>query len=367
MNDFEKIEHLLLSKKFEELSPTEVKEVNGYFESATDYNDMRDTLMQVKSTLAADKLLVKPNVELKEKLLQQFDKTYTQKSGGGSLGKSRPFYKNVAFQWSAAASVVIIISVSIFGYIQNMNGKKSDGMAVNYEAKKDGAPSEESTISTGETPIGTATEKETDGKNRVTTVNPEYIGDSRNEDETEKPKLYGNFYTTESEVGEGEVGNSQNGPVKDNDIITFSSTRDDNTTLGGYVNTTIDTKEEKKDDANYYFNDKIITNANRQNEDLKGQDKNLELNTTIPVQNQGMTNTTIDYKKKANKREYWSKNKNKNKPKKDQTANVGMENANVPQSTDSNKVKLDSINIDSNKNLLEKNGDIQMQDNKKED
>src|SRR5688572_4771001 len=114
MKDFEKIEHLLLSKKYEELSPAEVKEVTGYFENAVDYNDMRDTLMQVKSTLATDKLLVKPNVDLKEKLLQKFEQTYTTQPG-----KSKPFYKTMGFQWSAAASVVIILSISIFSYINS--------------------------------------------------------------------------------------------------------------------------------------------------------------------------------------------------------------------------------------------------------
>src|SRR5687768_9103089 len=133
MNDFEKIEHLLLSKKFEELSTSEMKEVQEYFENATDYNDMRDTLMQVKSTLAADKLLIKPSVELKEKLLQQFDKTYP-KGGTKTGGKTRPFYKTLAFQWSAAASVVVIITLSAVSYINNMNGmQKSKEMAINNE------------------------------------------------------------------------------------------------------------------------------------------------------------------------------------------------------------------------------------------
>ena len=129
MNDFEKIEHLLLSKKFEELNPSEVKEVQGYFENATDYNDMRDTLMQVKSTLAADKLLIKPSVDLKEKLLQQFENTYA-KNENKKTGKTRPFYKTIAFQWSAAASVVIFLSIGTVYFFNNAMGKKKE-MAIN--------------------------------------------------------------------------------------------------------------------------------------------------------------------------------------------------------------------------------------------
>jgi hypothetical protein len=378
MNDFEKIEHLLLSKKFEELSPTEVKEVADYFENSMDYNDMRDTLMQVKSTLATDKILIKPNVELKEKLLQQFENTYSKQTN--TTGKTKPFYKNIVVQWSAAASVILILSLSIFSYIHDMKGKTSDGMAVNYTAH----PNEEkpATVNTMEVATDSVVanvpasieEQKSYEKSKITTLEP--IGNNRrNEDESEKPIMYGNYYTTETEVGEGslERNDEKNRP---NDVGFFSSDRNgngyDNTTLG-LTNTTLDVKkEESKDDANYQFNGKINTDLDKGNDQLKGNEgKNMELNTTIPMNQNIGTNTTVDYNKQVTtkSRDYWSKKKN-NKSKvsnkdQDQKTLGGMTQA--EQKTDSTKVSMDTLKIDSNKNLLENKGDMQMQDNKKDE
>jgi len=357
MNDFEKIEHLLLRKKFEELSPTEVKEVNGYFENANDYNDMRDTLMQVKSTLAADKILIKPNVELKEKLLQQFDKTYTNQIS--TAGKTRPFYKNIAFQWSAAASVVIIISISIFGYINNMSGKKSDEMAINYKSNKN-SPVEETSISSGETSTVTGTTgTETDGEERVIIVNPDSRNEEMSNDESDKKEVYKNFFVTEKDVNKGESEDITNAPVttnSENNILQEGYI--DNTTLRG-VNTNV-SKEEKKDA------DRVLTNAYRDDIGDKIQDKSMELKTTIPTNSQSQTygNTTLISKDQntTNKKDYWGKKKNKNKTKTDSNKN-NLGNGGLAK--DSVITKADSLKLDSNKNILENKDSIQMDENQK--
>lgn len=368
MNDFEKIEHLLLSKKFEELNPAEVKEVNGYFENAGDYNDMRETLMQVKSTLAADKLLIKPNVELKEKLLQQFDKTYTNQTS--AAGKTRPFYKNIGFQWAAAASVVIIISVSIFGYINNMGGQKSNEMAINNDSKPSPTSIDEESGSTGEDHSNTGTlTTETEGKEKVTVVNPDVTFSSKRDEESDKKGVYGNIFTTEKELNEGESEDISNIPIGSNN--TNDLLQDgfgDNTTLGGMNTNTNVSKEEKKDA------DRVLTNAYRDENSYKQEDtKNMELNTTIQTnsQSQNMGNTTqlVNKDQTTNKKDYWGKKKiNKNKTKTDSNkGNLGIENSNLTNGKDSVLTRADSLKLDSNKNIMENKGDIQMQDNKKDE
>jgi hypothetical protein len=361
MNDFEKIEHLLLSKKFEELSPTEVKEVNDYFENANDYNDMRDTLMQVKSTLAADKLLIKPNVDLKEKLLQQFEQTYSNQNS--TAGKTRPFYKKVGFQWSAAASVVIIISLSIFGYINNLGGNKSDEMAVNYKSKQT-VPAEETSISSGETEHGTGNTT-TDGKEKVIVVNPDVISDESNIDESDRKRVYGNYFVQEKEVTEGESNEMNNAPVTTNTEDNILKNGFGDNTVGG-MNT--NTNEEKKDA------DKVLTNAYRDENVYKKEDtKTMEINTTIPTnsQSQNLGNTQMVNKDQlVDKKDYWGKKKNSNKNKTKTDSNkgkLGTENADLTNGKDSVLTRADSLRLDSNQKIMNYNGNIQMDDNKKKD
>jgi hypothetical protein len=344
MNDFEKIEHLLLNKKFEELNPTEMREVQGYFENATDYNDMRETLMQVKSTLAADKLLIKPNVDLKEKLLQQFENTYSNVTPKAA-GKTRPFYRKMAFQWSAAASIVVILTLSAVTYVNNMNSHSKE-MAINYDKpQKQDAPLEEKSM-----PNGTLTADSTS----VTNSNPERkenLGDQpvvgstttfgSNSDEAEKDKgtILSNKSTNENKILEGELKNTENNPT---DLL--SKDADDNTT--------IDTRErskteEKRDDANYYYN-----GALKDKEDKKQEINNIPVNTTV---NEVKSNTTKDYYTRKKQKNTDQNQGDKIAVQKENTDNInlgGYMSVNQMVQTekkDSNKVKLDSLNMDSNK------------------
>lgn len=146
MKDFEKIENLLLSKKYEELSPPELREVEAYFESEAEYTDMRQTLMQVKDTLAEDKTLIVPSVELKENLLKKFEETHTKSSA--ATGKTRPFYRTVWFQTAAAASVIIVIGLGIFNSMNNLDkGPQEKDMALNKDQnEREESPARDNTL-----------------------------------------------------------------------------------------------------------------------------------------------------------------------------------------------------------------------------
>lgn len=336
MNDFEKIEHLLLHKKYDELNSSELKEVKEYFENATDYNDMRDTLMQVKSTLAADKLYIKPSVELKEKLLKQFENTYTNQNEK-ITGKKRPFYKSIAFQWSAAASIVVLLSISAVSFFNNLN-KNDKEMAVNY--KKDNTTisptttDEELPGSTVETGTNNIPGSEiSDGEIREENTELEKPVISNNTDiDNNKPKVYGNFSATEDKILE-----SENAPELD----------DNEGTINNRNNTTIDDSKDIKGDT------------------YKEELKSNESNTTIPLKavNEKKVNTTKFNNKDKKKDE-------SNKQDNDKIELGGYMSVNqMVQSDkkDSLKLNMDSLFMDSNKmDNRSRDAKIQMDERKKD-
>ncbi len=312
MNDFEKIEHLLLHKKHEELNSSELKEVKEYFENATDYNDMRDTLMQVKSTLATDKLLIKPSVELKEKLLQQFENTYTSQNEKNN-GKKRPFYRTIAFQWSAAASVIILLSFSAITYFNNLN-KSDKEMAVNY--KKGNSNSSPSSVDEEET--ANNTEVSTGSSPDVTIANGEKrdemteyekpVISTNSQDEKGKSNVFGNISVNEDIIKEGDAINTENAPeyYRDNTTIDDSKLNneekvkdgieDKNRTKTYESNTNIPVNEKKKVNPN-----KNTTLTKNKKEDSINNDKDemnlggyMSVNQMVQTVKTDSTNTALD-------------------------------------------------------------------------
>jgi hypothetical protein len=351
MNDFEKIEHLLLSKKFEELNPSELKEVQGYFENATEYSDMRETLMQVKSTLAADKLLIKPSVDLKEKLLQQFENTH----GNKTAGKTRPFYRKMAFQWSAAASIVILLTLSTVAYFNNMNGAaKSKEMAVNYEKKSDdGTPSSEKSNMNSDLTIAPAdstatTTGITTGENRNGFVQDAQVGSTTMDAEEDKNVTFGNISTTEETVKESDVNHQSIiiNPDLDNKDESNKPVMKDNTTLDTKTRTE---NEGARDDANDQYNNKL-----KGKEESKVLENSINNANTVKTVNEKNTNTdTKDYWQRKKQNPNKTKD-NKGEGNKEATEDIqlgGYMSVNQMVQTDkrdSLKANVDSLQIDSN-------------------
>jgi len=339
MNDFEKIEHLLLHKKYEELSSSELKEVQEYFENAIDYNDMRTTLMQVKTTLATDKVLIKPSVDLKEKLLKQFENTYTNQN---TISKKRPFYRTIAFQWSAAASVVVLLSISAITYFNSLN-KTDKEMAVNYKKDKSTVSptttDEETPNGIAETGNNGAPELEvSDGK--LQDINPEekkpVIGSNSNEQEN-KSRVFGNFSTTEDVINESKTYDSENAPVLDMDEKIIN--RD---------NSTLDDAKDKNGDG------------------FKKENKLYETNTTIPVK------TGNEKKNSTTKASNLSKKKKNDLTNKDNDeiqlgGYMSVNQMAQTEKSDSTRSALDSLRLDSNQmNKNSRDAKIEMDERKKD-
>lgn len=352
--DFETIEHLLLNKRFEELNPAEVKEVSSYFEGASEYNDMRETLIQVKSTLASDKLLIKPNVELKEKLLQKFENTYTN-TKPHSGANVRPFYKNIKFQWAAAASVMLLLTLSIFLYVNNLQTKGNDDMALNYDAKQD----KPETV-TGENSPGAGEEDLSDGEASKPVGNstmPEEVTISTEEERIST--MDDNQKGSTTKLGES----STHAPATDNSEIKLEG----NTSFGNETRTDNNTSKDnnpelkREEKANYYFNDVV---NEKENKKTKADKTTNQPNKSVNTQSQSIFNTTVNPTNTTTDRDYWKRNKDKNKEQ--NTENVGglAEDA-VTIKTDSIKSATDSLSIDSKDSINRRSAEMELDEQNK--
>lgn len=157
------MEHLLQTKKYEELTPEELNEISDFISSKEDYVLMQNTFLSVKTSFGAEEEIL-PAENTKSKLMQAFE----SKHGGKvvSINKPRPFYLNPLFQVGVAA--VFIIGI-IFFYPAGKNENNMTAMNHEDENKSENvAPEEESTDLkdaeevTDESPVTEITEKETD-------------------------------------------------------------------------------------------------------------------------------------------------------------------------------------------------------------
>lgn len=130
------MEHLLQTKKYEELTPEELSEISDFISSKEDYVLMQNTFLSVKSSFGAEEEIL-PADDTKSKLMQAFESKHGKVV---SINKPRPFYLNPLFQVGVAA--VFIIGI-IFFYPA---GKNDDNMtAMNHadENKNENVATEE--------------------------------------------------------------------------------------------------------------------------------------------------------------------------------------------------------------------------------
>jgi hypothetical protein len=106
-------------------------------------------------------------------------------------------------------------------------------------------------------------------------------------------------------------------------------------------NKIIDTKVEEKNDANNYFNDRL----NSEDDIIRSQDKDLKTNTTIlPKKDAQLKNTTVNYNQSTTKFK-------KRRDKEIKQENIGgMAPQVMAEATDSTKISMDSLKLDSNMN-----------------
>lgn len=107
----EALEKLMLEKSFSELSEQEKEFTLSYLASPAEYDDIRNTLLQIRNVFSEDKCNLKMPFAGKEELMEKFRHQRT-------LNHQVPSAKIVKYRWMwvAAASLLLIISLIIINH-----------------------------------------------------------------------------------------------------------------------------------------------------------------------------------------------------------------------------------------------------------
>ncbi len=97
------MEQILLNKNYDDLSATELEEIKDFVSSKEEFNIMKNTLMNVKTSFGVEEE-IEPVDSAKENLMKMFE----QKHGKViPMNKPRPFYLNPVFQIGIAALFIL--------------------------------------------------------------------------------------------------------------------------------------------------------------------------------------------------------------------------------------------------------------------
>lgn len=132
------MEQILLYKNYDDLTPTELDEIKDFVSSKEEFNIMKSTLLNVKTSFGVEEEII-PVDAAKQNLMKMFE----QKHGKViPMNKPRPFYLNPVFQIGIAALFILGI---IYFYPKSEN----ESLTAMNESKEESA-SESKDIETNE-------------------------------------------------------------------------------------------------------------------------------------------------------------------------------------------------------------------------
>ncbi len=136
------MEHLLQTKKYEELSPEELTEISDFISSKEDYVLMQNTFLSVKTSFGTEEEII-PTEDTKSKLMQAFESKHGKVV---NINKPRPFYLSPLFQVGVAA--VFILGI-VFFYPNGKNDDTVTAMNNGEDRKEENAAPTEKTEDAG--------------------------------------------------------------------------------------------------------------------------------------------------------------------------------------------------------------------------
>lgn len=144
--DLEGLEELMLRKPYAELSVEERRMVSRHVASESEYNDLRDTLVNVRKTLQEEKIVLRPRVDMKEALLKKFEEVHGQ-GGGATPMDNRPkkFHIPVFYRYASVAAVLLIAFLVVFNQFSGIGPKKTKDLAMQKTHSESPVPPTEST------------------------------------------------------------------------------------------------------------------------------------------------------------------------------------------------------------------------------
>jgi len=124
--DLEGLEALLEAKAYGELTEKERALVAQHIASESEYNDLRDTLKNVKKTFHEEKTALRPKVDMKESLLKKFEDVHGK---GNTDAPVKKFHIPVFYRYAGVAAMLIL---GLFLVVNQYNSKpkKYDPLAM---------------------------------------------------------------------------------------------------------------------------------------------------------------------------------------------------------------------------------------------
>jgi hypothetical protein len=175
------MEQILFSKKYEDLSAEELNEIKDFVSSKEEFNIMKSTLMNVKTSFGAEEE-IEPVDSAKQNLMKMFE----QKHGKVvPMNKPRPFYLNPVFQIGIAALFVL----GIIYFYPNGENETMTAMKEKDEVKTEDKEGKDAESPISEEASAPAEDKDDIGKEESATEVTEDILEENEIDATFKSKV----------------------------------------------------------------------------------------------------------------------------------------------------------------------------------
>lgn len=137
--DLEKIEALMLHKAYDELTDDERRLVDMHISSASEYNDMRETLLNVKKTFDEEKITLRPQVNMKESLLKKFEAVHgTNSSSIPPESQKKKFFIPVYMRYAGVAAVLVVGLFMVFTQYNAQKKSRSEDIVMYNAGEKNG-------------------------------------------------------------------------------------------------------------------------------------------------------------------------------------------------------------------------------------
>lgn len=137
--DLEKIEALMLHKAYDELTDDERRLVDMHISSASEYNDMRETLLNVKKTFDEEKITLRPQVNMKEALLKKFEAVHgTSSSSIPPESQKKKFFIPVYMRYAGVAAVLVVGLFMVFTQYNAQKKSSSEDIVMYNAGEKNG-------------------------------------------------------------------------------------------------------------------------------------------------------------------------------------------------------------------------------------
>gem|GEM_PF-6841715 len=133
MFDLENLETLLMQKSYGELTESERAMISRHIASESEYNDLRETLLNVKKTFTEEKIVLVPSPRKKEALLKKFEAVHGKGGNTSATGRSPKKFLISPFYRYAGIAATLILAVALVWNEYRQKPRSENPLAVNQD------------------------------------------------------------------------------------------------------------------------------------------------------------------------------------------------------------------------------------------